>query len=121
MMRQSGDLQVLCDLGTDCADCGPWTFQLPPGEKKVSKPIELLREHKVTVNIAQTATQPSFLMPYTNPEQDIDVSQQMAHQQVVELGLTQVRWTIGHPVSSSVQALPVLPVSKVGTQPGILC
>lgn len=22
----SATLQVLCDLGTDCADCGPWRF-----------------------------------------------------------------------------------------------
>lgn len=83
-------LEVLCDLGTDCSDCGPWKFQVPTPDHTIPKPVQLLREHRTTINVAQTATNPPFLMPYTSPEQDTDVSAQMHASRVVELGLTQV-------------------------------
>ena len=34
---------------------------------------------------------PSFLMPFTDPELDVDVSGQMAGHAAVEMGLTQAR------------------------------
>ena len=80
-------------MGTDCHDCGSWTFKVREGQSKkdIHKPIEALREAEILVITHKTATYPSFLMPYTDPAKDVDVSGQMAHRQVVELGLTQVK------------------------------
>jgi len=44
----------------------------------------------VQVNVAHTSSQPSFVMPYTDALQDVDVSKQMLHEKIVERGLTQV-------------------------------
>ena len=85
-------MQVLCDLGTDCDDCGAWTFKIPAGETEadIPKPIEELMTLGIFVNVAETVTVPSFKMPFTDPSKDIDVSGQMAHDQIVERGLSQV-------------------------------
>ena len=40
--------------------------------------IALLRARSVTVNVAWTRTQPPFLMPFTDPRADVDVSKNMA-------------------------------------------
>ncbi len=85
-------LQVYCDLGTDCADCGPWTHDMPSllGEAQASLPVAHLLGLGVEVYVKRTRTVPSFLMPYTNPKQDVDVSGQMHINGNIELGLTQV-------------------------------
>ena len=40
--------QVFCDLGTDCSDCGPWTFKVPSQQPNQSQPIKLLHGRKVS-------------------------------------------------------------------------
>ena len=83
-------MQVLCDLGADCTDCGSWTFQVLEGNDTIARPIAYLRQQNVTVNTAWTHTVPSFLMPFTDHKQDVDVSAQMHETKVVEIGITQV-------------------------------
>ena len=87
-----------CDLGTDCADCGPryvsrpatLTEAMPTAPKAAdtaawsSPPVKLLREMDVEVRAAWTRTQPAFIMPYTDPKKDIDVSGGMASTRLVE-------------------------------------
>ena len=81
-----------CDLGTDCADCGPWTRAVPwsPGEVQAATPVADLLGQGVEVFVKLTRTVPPFLMPYTTPKQDVDVSGQMHINGNIEIGLTQV-------------------------------
>lgn len=80
--------QVFCDLGTDCSDCGPWTFRVPSQEADQTLPIKLLHSRQIDVFVKNTSTVPSFQMAYTDPTRDVDVSGQMEHGGVVEMGLT---------------------------------
>lgn len=95
--------QILCGLGTDCADCGPVaphshamatlkqvmpsaTVQDPPGLWAPTGPsgAALLASRSIEVRAAWTATQPSFIFPYTNPAEDFDVSRHMSSMRAVE-------------------------------------
>ena len=46
--------------------------------------MEFLRKRDVLVNAAWTKTQPAFVMPFTDPKSDIDVSRSMSHLRAVE-------------------------------------
>lgn len=85
-------LQVLCDLGTDCADCGPWRFNATGDASsfQADMPIKRLRSKNVEVRLKQTSIRPAFLMPLTNPKFDVDVSASMVNGGAVEMGLSQV-------------------------------
>jgi hypothetical protein len=121
-------MQVLCDLGTDCADCGPWRFNATgngsdyqadmPIKRLLSKNVRtptyehtktacgisissyrtldattqptLCQPAQVEVRLKRTVTKPAFLMPYTNPKFDVDVSAAMVNGGAVEMGLSQV-------------------------------
>ena len=97
--------QLKCDLGTDCTDCraprvvgefaalsqtmvgakrpgtpAPHEVPAPPSESTVSA----LVANGVEVNAAWTKTQPPFVMLYTRPSEDVDVSAAMAGHRVVE-------------------------------------
>ena len=149
---------MLCDPGTDCADCGPFrfnasvgneasyqadlpvrrlrleqvpslllpqsrpsvtnlaigrlcpskSFYMPASIKGVTHDPEPVRAHhrghsgggaaerrvrasQIDVRLRPTNTVPSFLMPFTDPTLDVDVSGQMAGHAAVEMGLTQAR------------------------------
>lgn len=58
---------VLCDLGTDCADCG--AFDAPAGEAGRWRPIAQIRQKNFTVftRRADTPFTP-FFMAYTDPK-----------------------------------------------------
>ncbi|KAK9842464.1 hypothetical protein WJX81_001323 [Elliptochloris bilobata] len=90
---RSGAGQVFCDLGTDCADCGPWKHRGPAGGNASAAPIQALVARGVEVYVARTKTVPSFIMPFTNPKHDVDVSGQMHSNGQVELGITQIWYT----------------------------
>lgn len=60
------------------------------GEAQESMPVAHLLGLGVEVYVKRTRTVPSFLMPYTNPKQDVDVSGQMHVNGNIEIGLTQV-------------------------------
>jgi hypothetical protein len=58
---------VLCDLGTDCSDCGLWHGTLPGGDGGVISPVEWLqREHNVSVFVRTTLTPRPFLAAITH-------------------------------------------------------
>ena len=88
-------MQVFCDLGTDCSDCGPWAHLHRKGEE-VPTPVAALSAMGIDVYSRQTKTLPSFIMPFTNPKHDVDVSGQMHVNGHIEIGLTQVRVSISH-------------------------
>ncbi len=50
---------------------------------------------QIDVRLRPTNTVPSFLMPFTDPTLDVDVSGQMAGHAAVEMGLTQVLHALG--------------------------
>ena len=102
-LRSTTVRRLECDYGTDCADCGPLPPPLPPATLRQSMPsgapslddgplkkgaakgpVSRLRAHGVTVNVAWTRTQPPFLMPFTDPKEDIDVSRSMQSLRAVE-------------------------------------
>lgn len=59
--------QVLCDLGTDCADCG--AFETPAGEAARWRPVAEIRRRKFAIFTRQAeAPFMPFYMAYTNPE-----------------------------------------------------
>lgn len=82
-------LQVFCDLGTDCSDCGPW-IHLQRKNEKIATPVATLSAMRIDVFSKKTRTLPSFVMPFTNPKHDVDVSGQMHVNGHIEIGLTQV-------------------------------
>lgn len=78
--------------------CAGGQAQLACGHKalaKSEKPSALTplspAPAQVEVRLRPTATQPSFLMAFTDPLLDVDVSGQMAAHGAVEMGLTQAR------------------------------
>ena len=50
----------------------------------------------VDVYTKRTRTVPAFMMPFTNPKHDVDVSGQMHVNGHIEIGLTQVSMLLGH-------------------------
>ena len=61
---------------------GPSPQKLVPASGPTG--VELLRKRAVQVNAAWTRTQPSFLMPFTDPRKDVDVSATMMSSRAVE-------------------------------------
>lgn len=100
--NSSKSVALLCELGTDCADCGfiprrvaphpPLRRVMPAAPDNLHEPaaasdasgVELLRARGIEVNLAWTKTEPHFLMPFTDPRADTDVSANMASKRVVE-------------------------------------
>jgi len=89
---------VLCDLGTDCEDCGPWTPSGPTPSWAADGsggPIELLRSRNVEVRVRSTGTVPPFMFAYTDPKRDLGVSKDMdAPPYGVEMGITKIFYKI---------------------------
>ncbi len=82
-------MQVFCDLGTDCSDCGSWRHLQRKG-KEIATPVAALMAMGIDLYSKETRTLPSFIMPFTNPKHDVDVSGQMHVNGNIEIGLTQV-------------------------------
>jgi FkbM family methyltransferase len=93
-----GIIHVKCDYGTDCADCQAVPAPAPavtlrhamrsapasPEPAALHAPVALLRKHNINVDVAWTRTQPPFIMPFTDPKADIDVSRAMVTRRSVE-------------------------------------
>ena len=71
---------------------------------------------QVEVRLRATNTAPSFLMPFTNPELDVDVSAQMSSHAAVEMGLTQVLHLhyLRHATSATLPATRAAALDAVG-------
>lgn len=94
--------QLVCDLGTDCTDCKEPRFvgefatlaqaMAGPSPNAPSVPavqptdpfVSALISQGIEVNGAWTLTQPPFVMLYTKPSDDVDVSASMHQHRVVE-------------------------------------
>ena len=59
-------------------------------ESDIPKPVQANRDMDIKIFSSQTKTVPKFIMPYTNPAEDVDVSSYMHNTGYVELGLSQV-------------------------------
>lgn len=89
-------LVIRCDLGTDCADCGPW----PGGARNTSAwqeadaPVAFLRRAGYELRARRAAVSVgngdalSFWFAYADPVLDVDVSRQAQDSGAVEPGLT---------------------------------
>lgn len=84
---------ILCDLGTDCSDCGEWRLTAPISWK-VEHPIEMLRQKNVSVHVAELKFPIPFSVAYTNPKNDVDFSMQILTDQVVDPHLTKIWYHI---------------------------
>lgn len=95
-----------CEFGTDCSDCSPLQSSrfatlkevMPAAEPALlmrdaaaaqaplprRRGVALLRERGIEVRAAMTRTQPPFMMTYTDPSVDVDVSSSMHRLRVVE-------------------------------------
>ena len=96
--------KVECDMGADCADCGARYVRRPQlatlAQAMPAAPaaaittttptaeaggaVSLLRDRGVAVRAAWTRTQPPFVMAFTDPKADIDVSENMQRMRLVE-------------------------------------
>ncbi len=103
---------VLCDLGTDCHDCGLFYWRVPVshGDSPLPRPIRQLQARETPVFLRRTMTVPRFWMPYANPKFDVDVSGQVHHDGLVEAGNTQI---VHHNLAVSIHEEPIafLPLS----------
>ncbi|KAL6784221.1 hypothetical protein ACKKBG_A05315 [Auxenochlorella protothecoides x Auxenochlorella symbiontica] len=64
---------VVCDLGTDCADCGPWVTTATP-EALAWAPVALLRTAETKLLVRRVASPAGYIFGITDPELDTDVS-----------------------------------------------
>ncbi|KAG1672226.1 hypothetical protein FOA52_002927 [Chlamydomonas sp. UWO 241] len=89
--------RVVCDLGTDCQDCGPWT---PSGDAPWSVnggppgPIARLLAKEVEVRVKRSRSKPDFLFAYTSPDADYDVSNHYESGGLVEGSITKIFYQI---------------------------
>ncbi|GIL74023.1 hypothetical protein Vretimale_5047 [Volvox reticuliferus] len=83
--------ELLCDLGTDCSDCGPWVGTVPDGWDDTVGPVSWLRKvHNATVFVRRTSTPKPFLAAITHHTADPDVSAMLWHYGAMEGGVTRV-------------------------------
>jgi len=83
-------LAVGCDLGTDCADCGPWVGAPVDGSWPEGGPIAHLVSKEVPLFTRRTVTRPQMQMVYTDPRNDLDVSAAIDRDLMLESGITAV-------------------------------
>ena len=71
---------IRCAWGTDCHDCGSRQAM----NNSLTGEIELLRTARMEVRAAWTATQPPFIMAYTDPTDEFGVSRSMESGRSIE-------------------------------------
>ncbi|KAL4449442.1 hypothetical protein ABPG77_007086 [Micractinium sp. CCAP 211/92] len=79
--------EVLCDLGTDCSDCGPWVHNNTDASDSW-QPIKEIRDKQFEVFTRQVRHPSGFHMAFTDPAKDIDVSSSIHHEALLERGFT---------------------------------
>ncbi|KDD76257.1 hypothetical protein H632_c295p0 [Helicosporidium sp. ATCC 50920] len=75
--------EVWCDFGTDCADCGAWEFE-GAAEALDWRPVQDILGREAALRLALTSYPTRFVFGHTDPELDVDVSNQVANQGVFE-------------------------------------
>ncbi|KAL4427805.1 hypothetical protein ABPG75_001894 [Micractinium tetrahymenae] len=79
--------EVLCDLGTDCSDCGPWVHNNTDASDSW-RPIQEIRDKQFDVFTRQARHPGGFYMAFTDPVKDVDVSSAIHHNALLEVGFT---------------------------------
>ncbi|GLC34958.1 hypothetical protein PLESTB_001183000 [Pleodorina starrii] len=83
--------ELLCDLGTDCSDCGPWVGTVPDGWAPSAGPVSWLRAtHNASMFVRLTSTPRPFRAAITHHKTDPDVSAMLWHYGAMEGGVTRV-------------------------------
>ncbi|KFM24864.1 A disintegrin and metalloproteinase with thrombospondin motifs 12 [Auxenochlorella protothecoides] len=67
---------VLCDLGTDCEDCGPWITSASE-EQLAWTPVADILDANMTITMRELALPRAFSFAVTDPRIDVDVSAQV--------------------------------------------
>ncbi|RMZ52919.1 hypothetical protein APUTEX25_001038, partial [Auxenochlorella protothecoides] len=67
---------VLCDLGTDCEDCGPWITSASE-EQLAWTPVADILDANMTITMRELALPRAFSFAVTDPRVDVDVSAQV--------------------------------------------
>ncbi|KAG2446579.1 hypothetical protein HYH02_008565 [Chlamydomonas schloesseri] len=82
---------LLCDLGTDCGDCGAWEGTVPEGWGEAGGPVAWIRaEHNASLYVRRTDTPKSFLAAITYHKADPDVSAMLHHYGAMEGGINRI-------------------------------
>ncbi|GFR47994.1 hypothetical protein Agub_g9818, partial [Astrephomene gubernaculifera] len=83
--------ELLCDLGTDCNDCGPWVGTVPEGWGPAAGPVSWLRStHNASMFTRRTTTPRPFRAAITHHSADPDVSAMIWHYGAMEGGVTRI-------------------------------
>eukprot|EP00878_Enallax_costatus_P032966 GHUV01036326.1.p1 GENE.GHUV01036326.1~~GHUV01036326.1.p1 ORF type:complete len:391 (+),score=73.39 GHUV01036326.1:262-1434(+) len=89
---------VHCDLGTDCSDCGSWLGrQAHESWSRAQLPIAFLKSHNVSVRSRLTSASAgpvNLTVAFTDPALDWDVSKYIQQEGVLEVGISQVFYTL---------------------------
>ncbi|KXZ53120.1 hypothetical protein GPECTOR_7g1011 [Gonium pectorale] len=83
--------ELLCDLGSDCSDCGPWVGTVPEGWGEHGGPVAWARAaHNASLFVRRTATPRPFLAAIAHHKADPDVSAMLWHYGAMEGGVTRI-------------------------------
>lgn len=89
-----GPYNVLCDLGTDCTDCGPWHYRGPRAALRWTPVKDIVQNQGLQLNVRSTATPVPFWMPYSDPFSPDDLfSNKLASDGLAEPGITWI-WCV---------------------------
>uniref|UniRef100_A0A383VNT6 Methyltransferase FkbM domain-containing protein n=1 Tax=Tetradesmus obliquus TaxID=3088 RepID=A0A383VNT6_TETOB len=90
--------RVLCDLGTDCSDCGIWKGkQHSAAWSEPVGPIEYLRRANLSVLARRSAMEPLvYYFAVTDPAHDIDLSTHFANLGSVEPQISHIAYHVLH-------------------------
>ncbi|KAG2426906.1 hypothetical protein HXX76_012693 [Chlamydomonas incerta] len=90
--RLGSSVQVSCDFGTDCTDCGPYRGVVSSWgqNQRFAGPVDYLSRQGIKLLARRVAFEPHFVFGYTDPKDDLDVSEQMERAGCVELGVVRV-------------------------------
>ncbi|KAF6258050.1 hypothetical protein COO60DRAFT_1701519 [Scenedesmus sp. NREL 46B-D3] len=89
--------RVLCDLGTDCSDCGIWKGkQYSSAWTETIGPIEYLRRANLTVLARRSALEPLVYFAVTDPAHDLDLSTHFHNLGTVEPLMSHIAYHVLH-------------------------
>ncbi|GAB4819835.1 hypothetical protein N2152v2_006881 [Parachlorella kessleri] len=76
-----------CDLGTDCSDCGPWSFT---GSQEALKwtPVKDIQAKQATISVRQIAVPKPFWIAFTDPNHDTGVSRSIYNDAMLDPEVT---------------------------------
>eukprot|EP00775_Hariotina_reticulata_P012528 gene12528-12661_t len=96
MTRHLGS-RVLCDLGTDCSDCGSWKgVQHSKHWTESVGPVEYLRQQRLVMWTRRSLLDLQFHLAYTDPAHDVDFSHNFNGLGSMEARLSHIAYHVLH-------------------------